>query len=523
MNTAHFDRWFGAAVALGVLLSSACSNSQNSAAPSGNQTLIVEQAFSYDTLDPGRGVNQTTAMVDKSIYDTLLTLNARDLSKPYPALATSYTVSPDGKTFTFQLRHGVKFASGNPLTSADVVWSLSRLENLQSPGAVVMNGLTASAPDPFTVVLTSAAPNPAVPIIMTQSNGGILDSKLVQQHGGTNDTTDKAEDYLNTSAAASGPYMTDSVDRTSQIILKANPNYWGPKPVYGTVILRNVPSASQQLDIQDGQAQLALNISTQDVASLNSTKVNVIAAATADQLFVALNADPSVSKLTADPNFREAVRYGMDYTGLLALAGKGAVQEPGFVPVGLVGALPASEATKRDVTRAKAALAKVGIANPTVVLDYPNDFALDGLLILPFVTKIQNDLKEVGITVTLVGTPTSIHYDKVHQGKVQMWVTWNPADYPDPSDFLVETPGNVFGQFLNWNAGMDPSLDAMVAKASSATQATDRNLAYQALQRAMNATGYFDFILQPGKTLVAAKSVKVALNPFTSVDFGSVA
>jgi peptide/nickel transport system substrate-binding protein len=520
MNATLVNRPLVATIALALLLISGCSNSPATTS-GGNRTLIVEQEFVYDTLDPARGVDPVPVLVDKTVYDTLMTVNARDLSKPYPSLATSFNGSPDGKTFTFHLRQGVKFASGNPFTSADVVWSLTRLANIKGLPAIVMTGLTASAPDPSTVVITSNTPNPAVPIIMTQSNAGILDSKLVQQHGGTTDATDKAEDYLNTSAAATGPYTTDSVDRTSQVVLKANPNYWGPKPVYSTVILRNVPAATQQLDIQDGQAQVAINISTQDAPSLDTSKVNVIAAPTADQYFVALNADPKVSKLSADANFREAVRYGLDYTGLVALAGKGAVQECGFVPQGLLGALPASECTKRDLTRAKAALAKVGVANPTIVLDYSTDYAQDGLLEQPFVTKIQSDLKEVGITVTLLGTPASINNPKAQSGKVAMWATWNAADYPDPSDFLNETPGAPsYAHDMNWAAGMDTSLDALVTAASSATQPAAESSAYQALQRAMNDKGYFDFILQPGRILVTAKSVKADLNPFTYIDLG---
>src|SRR5487761_266261 len=373
-------RPFVALLSIAVILCAACGGGQPAQTKSGNQTLIVDHAFQYDDLDPAVGGTVPTAIiVDKSIYDTLTTVNPKDLSKPYPSLATDFSVSPDAKTTTFHLRRGVKFASGNPLTSADVVWSLTRLDKFGSIGGQgwPMAGLTASAPDPFTVVITSAQPNPAVAMTMTIMNAGILDSVLVQAHGGTDNPKDKAENFLNSASAGSGPYMIQSVDRTSQIVLKANPNYWGPKPVYSTVILRNAPPATQTFDVQDGQAQLALDISSEAAASITSSSVNVVSGPSADGFYLAMNADPSVFPLGRDPNFRKAVQYGLDYQGLVALAGKGAVQMTGFIPNGLLGSLPLSEAPHRDLARAQAALAKVGATNPSFTLEYASDSTLD--------------------------------------------------------------------------------------------------------------------------------------------------
>lgn len=513
---------------LAALVLSACAT-QSSSTNNGNRTLIVEQLFNSGplaSLDPAHGILPTPIMIDKSVYDTLLTLNPSDLTKPYPSLATSFTVSPDAKTFTFQLRPGVKFANGDPLTSADVVWSLTRLRAFQDAAltsAVEMAGLTASAPDSSTVVLKSDTPNPAVPIIMTQSNTGVLDSKLVQQNGGTSDAKDQADTYLNgPNRAGSGPYMITAADRTNEADLQANPNYWGTKPTYNKVIVRNVPSSTQQLDIQDGQAQIALNITPQEAQSLGSS-VRVIAGTSLDQEILEMNADSKVSPLTANQHFRDAVRYGLDYQGILALAGKGAVPATGLIPVGILGALPASDAPQRDVVRAKAALAQVGVSNPTVEMDYSTDGSVDGLSPALLAAKIQSDLKEVGITVNLVANTVAVTFQtKIANGKAQIWFTSNQADYPDPSDFTVWAPGGFLGSILNWKTGFDPSLDTLVTSASSAVLTADRNTAYQALGKAMNDTAYLIDAVQPGKGMVVAKSVNAIVNPFNSVDLGSV-
>ena len=528
MTATSSVRPFFAMVSIAVILCSACGGGQAAQTKSGNQTLIVDHNFQYDDLDPAvGGVVPTAIIVDKSVYDTLMTVNPRDLSKPYPSLATSFSVSPDAKTTTFQLRHGVKFASGNPLTSADVVWSLTRLATFGSISGQgwPMAGLTASAPDPFTVVITSATPDPAVAMTMTVMNAAILDSVLAQAHGGTDNPKDKAEAFLNSSSAGSGPYMIQFVDRTSEIVLKANPNYWGPKPVYSTVILRNTPSATQRFDIQDGQAQLALDISSQDAASLSSSVVNVSSAPSSDQFYLVINASPSVLPHADDQNFRDAVRYGLDYQGLVALAGKGAEQATGFIPDGIVGALPLSDAPHHDLARARAALALVGGAIPTIQFEYPVDRVFDGLSMTPFATKIQSDLKEVGITVNLVAEPDTVYDARFQAGKVQMFIYSNSADYPDPTDFTgFYLVGNGASDPAadHWLPGMDPVIDTLTTAALNATTPADRNAAYQALETAMNDKAYFDWILQPGKTVVAAKSVHATVNPFTYVDFGLV-
>src|SRR5487761_90775 len=489
-------RPFVALLSIAVILCSACGGGQAAQTKSGNQTLIVDHNFQYDDLDPAvGGVVPTAIIVDKSVYDTLMTVNPRDLSKPYPSLATSFSVSPDAKTTTFQLRHGVKFASGNPLTSADVVWTLPRLDKFGSIGGQgwPMAGLTASATDPYTVVITSATPNPAVAMTMTIMNAGILDSVLVKQHGGTDDPHDKAEAFLNSGSAGSGPYQIESVDRTSQIVLKANPNYWGPKPVYSTVIVRNAPPATERFDVQDGQAQVAIDISSQDAASMSSSAVNVSSVPSSDQFYMIVTASPSVLPHADDQNFRDAIRYGLDYQGLVALAGKGAVQVTGFIPNGLVGALPLSQAPHLDLARARADLALVGANIPTIKLEYPVDRVFDGLSMTPFATKIQSDLKEAGITVNLVAEPDTVYDARSQAGKVQMFIYSNSADYPDPTDFTgFYLVGNGASDPAadHWLPGMDPVIDTLTTAALNATTPADRNAAYQALETAMNDKAY---------------------------------
>jgi peptide/nickel transport system substrate-binding protein len=81
-------------------------------------------------LDPNELNQLEAAEVVANLYDRLIVLPADDITKPTPGLAESWTVSDDGKTFTFKIRSGITFHSGNALTAKDVEWSLRRLVKL---------------------------------------------------------------------------------------------------------------------------------------------------------------------------------------------------------------------------------------------------------------------------------------------------------------------------------------------------------------------------------------------------------
>ena len=101
-------------------------------AQSRQETLIIARNIDdYVTNDVHRTYEYTSQILDTAAYDTLVTVDAPDFTKIQPRLATSWTVSPDGLTYTFKIRPGVKFTSGNPLTANDVRFSLRRLKNLK--------------------------------------------------------------------------------------------------------------------------------------------------------------------------------------------------------------------------------------------------------------------------------------------------------------------------------------------------------------------------------------------------------
>src|SRR5437867_7640864 len=109
----------------------------------GGKTLIMALDQSdVKTLDPGREFEFGAAFVDLNCYDTLVAHKSpKELNTFVPVLATSWTVSPDGKEYTFKLRPNVKHASGNPFTAEDVKFSLTRLKTLKGNTGCMMDPL----------------------------------------------------------------------------------------------------------------------------------------------------------------------------------------------------------------------------------------------------------------------------------------------------------------------------------------------------------------------------------------------
>ena len=507
-------RPFGA-VGVGIIAASllaACgsgSSHNSSSSSSGGDTLVVDTSFNLKTADPGRMFEPTGLLVDHAVYDTLLTFANSDMTKPVPDLASSFTASADAKTYTFTLRSDATFSDGTPITSDDVVFSLTRVANLKGNPSFLMAGITATAPDPHTVVLTSATANPAIPFIVPNPALGILNSKAVKAAGGSDSadasTSDKAEAAINSKSEGSGPYTLTTFDTASQVVLTRNPKYWGTKPHYNKIIVRNVPANVQKLNVLKGSSQVAVDLSPAQAQGMSG--VNIINGASPNVFFLLTNNSPKVSAATSNPKFQEAVRYGLDYDGLLQLAGTGSVQAAGVIPSMFLGSLPAGQGVKRDLNRAKAALAASGQNHPTVQLAYPSDLQVNGLSFGDLAARIKQNLADVGITVNLAPAPVQTALDGYRNGKEQLGLWYWGPDYPDPSDYLAFLPGNTVGLRANWAKGADSALEALGSQAASTTDNSARQTLYQQIQTSMNNSGPFMPLIQPAQILVGAKSL----------------
>jgi len=490
----------------------------HSSAASG--TLVIDRSFEIKTADPQRAFEPTAAIVDRGIYDTFFTYRGNDLAHPIPLLVRKWTASKDARTFVFQLRRDVHFADGTPLTARDAVFSFRRLINLKGNPAFLLDGVTPSARGRYTVVLRSKTPNTALPSILTNTSLGVVNSKLVRRHGGTDGPnaakTDKAERFLNSAAsrgAGSGPYLLQRYSTTSQITLVPNPRYWGKrKAAFKTVVVRNMIAATQLINIQRGTHEVAIDLSADQAQSIRRNKrLNVRTAPSTWIFFILANNNPQVSSVTSNRHFQAAVRYGLDYASLARLAGPGSIQAPGVIPNMFLGSLPKSAAVKRNLTRARSELQASGAAGKTITLEYPSDLTINGVPFPSLAQRVQANLQQAGFKIDLAGSTVGTWLQKYRDGKMAFGLSlWGP-DYPDPADYLVFTPGELVGLRAGWPKGGDATTERLAARARVTTKAKARQTVYRAIQRRLNAIGPFFPLIQPTQVFVSTKDLRNAV------------
>jgi peptide/nickel transport system substrate-binding protein len=290
-----------------------------------------------DSLNPFLGFQAPSYEMWGLTYDYLTGYTMKDMS-PAPGLATKWTTSPDGKTWTFTVRTGVKFSDGVPLTAADVAYTFNRVLHgsvEQSNWLSYLNGVTkVTAPNATTVVLKLKQPVATLPL---------LPIPIVPEHVWKNVSekeikTYKAEPTKGQPVVGSGPFrLVQGTADGSTFKFEANPDYWGGTPHIDEIdfqFYKNDDSAVQALI--KGEIDFVENITALEVKSLQSHS-DITAHNGNSPGFdeIAFNAG-SVSAATGghpignpnpavlDPKFRHALGYALNLPQLIQKVYQGA-------------------------------------------------------------------------------------------------------------------------------------------------------------------------------------------------------
>jgi peptide/nickel transport system substrate-binding protein len=477
------------------------------------QVLVIGHAESTDSLDPARGFTQTTGIVHKAIYETLVTFPNEDASEILPGLATEWTISDDGLVYTFTLKEGVLFSNGDPMTAEDVVFSFNRLKNIQgNPSFLAETIQSVEASDDQTVVLTLTQPDPAILAKIIFGGFGVVNAEQVRANGGTDAadaaTTDTAEAWLNINSAGTGPYMLESWEPQVETVLVRNPNYAGEPPYFDRVIITNIAeAATQKTALEGGDVDIALDLTLDQVPSLEGNdSVSVFQATGPIVHFLLMNQDPGIGGPMSDPLVQLAVRLALDYEGYRALWG--GETPASVIPVGFGGAYGSDRALTRDLERAGELLDEAGYPDPDgadgpeprfeVTLDYP-EFSFQGVNMGTNAEKIVADLAEVGIQVSLNPGEIQVALEGYRAGTEGFgyWF-WGP-DYIDPGDYLVFLPERLVGLRAQWteDRGDETVLDIR-DRGEVETDPDARTQIFAEMQDYLQENGPWAPFIQPG-------------------------
>ena len=427
------------------------------------------------TLDPAAMTGNEVVGVVVNLYDSLVELDPEQLTNVRPALAKSWEISPDGATLTFHLHDNVTFHSGNPLTAADVVWSMRRILHLNLAQASVWKsyGFSKSnidrqvtALDDVTVQITLPKANDPQLVIYSLGalgNLGVIDSKTVQSHAQDNDWGNR---WLTTHEAGSGPFMLETWQAKEVLRMQRNPNYWRGEAKMSRVVLRHFQeSQTLRLMIEKGDLDIANNMAVSDINALRSNpQLSVDAVQRGTMYYVAMSMKEAHF---ANPRVREALRYLIDYQGInrALMPGYGVLhQRP--IKAGMPSTLP-DPGYRLDIARAKKLLAEAG---------YPDGFTttLRVLSDQPFLNiaiAVQSTLMQAGINAKIItGTGNQI-YGAMRERQFDLLVGRGGSGMePHPHSSLralVYNPDNSdaarLTNFQGWRTGFyDPQLNAMI-------------------------------------------------------------
>lgn len=470
-------------------------------------TLLVGMGLLMKSIDPGRTIEASAYMINHAIYDSLVTFEGEDLKTPKPQLATSWKASSDGKTYTFALRRNVRFSSGNPMTSADVKWSLDRVINLKANTKFLIDGIEeVLAPDPFTAVLRLSQSKPSIIAILSSPSLCVLDSKAAMANGGDAGPDakdkDKAEPYLSAHSAGTGAYTLASYIPNQEITLLRNAGHWRGAAKFGRIVIRHIPEpATQQLQVERGDLDLATGIGPDQAQALSRTSgVTVKTSQIANTFYVLMNNNPQLGGAFANPKVQQAVRYALDYAGIMAIAGQGAQRLASIIPNVFPGSLDLKTAVNTDREKARALLREAGVGEARGRITYSAGASSWGVQLDLLVQKIQTDLNAVGMKIELNGLAPLTALQEYRDGKNQIGVWGWTADWPDPSNFLVFLPGQTVGKRAGWPADASPDAAALAklgGQAESEVDAGRRVRLYEQVARRIAAIGPYAPLFQP--------------------------
>jgi peptide/nickel transport system substrate-binding protein len=386
-----------------VVLLIAVSGGSSVGAPTRSASRVLTTAITADLarLDPDTYYEAQGLQITLATYQTLLTY-APNSPKLAPQLATSWRVAPDGLTYTFQLRRGVRFSDGTQFNAAAAAGSLKRRTAMKGgPSYQTAEIKSYSTPGPYTLVIHMK--HPVAPFLdyLASPYGPLMSSPTsVKRHdvGG-----DRGSRWFANHSAGTGPYVLSAVKPGVVYTLTANPYYWGKKPYYTTVNFAVVPTPAQLiLEVENGQLDFIYGqeVSPRDLDRLaQNPRLNVkrFPALYKQELWI----NPT-SKVFGSPAMRAALRAGVDNAALTKAAfgiyGKPStnVYPNGMLPDGAAPDRPAY-----DPAKLKAALAPY--KGKSVVIGWYNVSTVESTL----ANLLQVALQADGLNVTVRTYPAA--------------------------------------------------------------------------------------------------------------------
>lgn len=509
-----------------------------------NKNLTVAMKGEVESLDPVFSYDGVTHGLLLNVYDTLIKFKGSSMTKFEPLIAEQVPtvanglISKDGLTYKFNIKTGIKFHNGAPLTAEDVKYSLQRFlisDASGGPSSLLLEPIlgTPSTRDEKGNInisfkdiekaittegntVTIKLKSPFAPFLSIIARWSYILSKDWSVANGEWDGSEnnwqkfnnrnKTDSFLFSNANGSGPFIVERWDIPSKrIYLKGNKDYILGAPNLDNVQLLSIAEQStMRLMLESGDADIAeISGSFADQVSGNPDiivqdtlprlKTDPVIFFTFD-INPAANPDIGSGKLDGegippdffkDINVRKGFSYAFDYDAFVRDSMKGkAPRAVGPVPPGLIGYDKAAPAYNFDLKKAEEHLKK---AYDGKVWENGFSFTLtyntgsDMRQMAAEILKRNIEGLNPKFKIELRGIPWASFLEKTQARKMPLWVRGWIADYPDPHNFVfpfLHSKGR-YAIAQNFN---NPQLDMLIDAAVRSTNIAERTKLYKQIQ-----------------------------------------
>jgi peptide/nickel transport system substrate-binding protein len=495
------------ALALTGLVATACTakSDKPAATPAGSgsaapaagptdKTLHLAYLADMSVPDPDVFYDIDGNAVILSVYEGLLKYGP-DSTKIVPSLAKSWTVSPDGLTYTFTLQDGVTFQDGTPFDSAAVKASLERRTAVGNAPSYMLEPVKSIAtPDPMTVVLTlKGITTPFLDYLASSWGPKMISPKVLADYAGK----DHAQAWLKDHATGTGPYSLTGFARSDHYTLTRNEKYWGTKASFAAVEIKIVPDMNAQI--------LALKSGDQD-AIMHSYPVAELGSASNDSSLTVQKFDSFLQSMLylnvnkaplSDPAVRKALAAAIDrdkvVTEVYGDYGKPAAST---YPSGLID--PALSPVSYPPSTAKVA------GSPKLSFAFTAD---ESGVQKRLAELLQQKLTAAGFVISVREVQPAQTYDFVkdlaHAPDVLLQTNTPDAAHPDTWSRIVWGSGGG----LNFFGYSNKTVDALLDKGRGLTDKTASDAAYGEAGKLLAADGAIIFLADIKDTMVLRKTL----------------
>lgn len=481
-------------------------------------TLVIGTTDRITELSPANSYDYWTWHVFQQTAEALVTFKP-GTTEIGPSLATSWTISPDGKVYTFKLRKGVTFTDGTPFDAAAVKWSIERALRLNGPEggvALIMNIGKIDVVDDFTVRFTLKQPDAT---FLARMSDPIAPAMIFSPK------STPANEFAKGRYAGTGPYRLVQYVPEQRTVYEAYKGYWGPQPKSPRVITVFFADASAlAAAVEAGQVDVGYRtFNPEDIVRLSKNpNLQVLRGPSMSVRYIVFNV---TAKPFDNPKVRRAIAYAVDRERIVRDVFAG-LNSPlySMVPPGLWSHVPAFP--KRNLDQARALLREAGYSTTkklAITLWYtPLHY---GTTEADVAAVVKSSLEQTGmIQVDVKSLEWGAYVKAMSKGEFGIFfLGWYP-DFVDPDNFLApwltESPEGL-GTFLN--KATNPAdkqaysrFQKLLTDAKLTAEKSKRQAIYQEAQRLLAETA----ILLPlwkndqQAVAIARKNVKgIVLDP----------